>query len=230
MASMMLFLYIAILSLSIFECSISYVGASSDNISSSQEKKMPDMDDHEISILKQSLLNSLGMNARPTNTENKSYIVPERMLEEYNALLDEAARLIDNPTQEFSDANEEDLEYFTRSRRNAQDYKKKAKKCKRHEMTISVENLGWDDWVLAPREFPINYCAGDCSFPLNEIQNATNHAIIQSLYGSMGVGGVPRACCTPTELAPLHLLYLDINQEPHLKSYKDMTVTSCGCL
>lgn len=37
------------------------------------------------------------------------------------------------------------------------------------------------------------------------------------------------ACCVPTEMTNLDMLYLDANKRVTLHSYDDMTVTACGC-
>lgn len=125
------------------------------------------------------------------------------------------------------EARKEDKTKLSRPKRKVE-YNRKKEKCKLHELTIDIEELGWSNWVLAPMALPFNYCEGDCSFPLNYHQNATNHAIIQSL--SNGIKKVPPVCCSPIELHPLNLLYIDSNNSTQMKSYKDMTVASCGCL
>ena len=37
------------------------------------------------------------------------------------------------------------------------------------------------DWIIAPEGYEAYYCFGECSFPLNQHMNATNHAIVQTL-------------------------------------------------
>ncbi|XP_070366406.1 bone morphogenetic protein 8A isoform X3 [Equus asinus] len=53
--------------------------------------------------------------------------------------------------------------------------------CRRHELYVSFQDLGWLDWVIAPQGYSAYYCEGECSFPLDSCMNATNHAILQSL-------------------------------------------------
>ncbi|MGH0158678.1 UNVERIFIED_CONTAM: hypothetical protein FKN15_036019 [Acipenser sinensis] len=57
--------------------------------------------------------------------------------------------------------------------------------CKKHELYVSFRELGWQDWIIAPEGYAANYCAGECSFPLNAHMNATNHAIVQTLNSEM---------------------------------------------
>ncbi|XP_017710363.1 PREDICTED: bone morphogenetic protein 8B-like isoform X1 [Rhinopithecus bieti] len=54
--------------------------------------------------------------------------------------------------------------------------------CRRHELYVSFQDLGWLDWVIAPQGYSAYYCEGECSFPLGSCMNATNHAILQSLF------------------------------------------------
>ncbi|XP_006867683.1 PREDICTED: bone morphogenetic protein 8B [Chrysochloris asiatica] len=58
--------------------------------------------------------------------------------------------------------------------------------CRRHELYVSFQDLGWLDWVIAPRGYSAYYCEGECSFPLDACMNATNHAILQSLVSVPG--------------------------------------------
>ncbi|XP_025918222.1 bone morphogenetic protein 8A-like [Apteryx rowi] len=53
--------------------------------------------------------------------------------------------------------------------------------CRRHELYVSFQDLGWLDWVIAPQGYSAYYCEGECAFPLDSCMNATNHAILQSL-------------------------------------------------
>ena len=40
---------------------------------------------------------------------------------------------------------------------------------------------------------------------------------------------VPRACCVPTELSSISMLYIDEYDKVVLKNYHDMVVEACGC-
>ena len=89
--------------------------------------------------------------------------------------------------------------------------------------------VGWHDWIVAPPGYAANFCSGECNFPLSEHMNGTNHAIVQTLVNSVNPSAVPRACCIPTELSPISMLYLDEYEKVILKNYEDMVVESCGC-
>ncbi|XP_072835920.2 bone morphogenetic protein 8A [Pogona vitticeps] len=101
--------------------------------------------------------------------------------------------------------------------------------CKRHELYVSFQDLGWLDWVIAPRGYSAFYCEGECAFPLDSCMNATNHAILQSLVHLMKPEAVPKACCAPTKLSATSVLYYDSNNNVILKKHRNMVVKACGC-
>ncbi|XP_053867645.1 bone morphogenetic protein 8A-like [Malaclemys terrapin pileata] len=101
--------------------------------------------------------------------------------------------------------------------------------CRRHELYVSFQDLGWLDWVIAPQGYSAFYCEGECAFPLDSCMNATNHAILQSLVHLMKPEAVPKACCAPTKLSATSVLYYDSNNNVILKKHRNMVVKSCGC-
>ncbi|XP_012670954.1 bone morphogenetic protein 8A [Clupea harengus] len=102
--------------------------------------------------------------------------------------------------------------------------------CKRHELYVSFSDLGWKDWVLAPRGYSAYYCDGACDYPLGACMNATNHAMIQLVVHLMKPDEVPKACCAPTKLSPISVLFYDDNNNVILKKHRNMVVKTCGCL
>ncbi|KAJ1200545.1 hypothetical protein NDU88_004368 [Pleurodeles waltl] len=101
--------------------------------------------------------------------------------------------------------------------------------CRKHELYVSFQDLGWQDWIIAPKGYAANYCDGECSFPLNAHMNATNHAIVQTLVHLMNPDFVPKPCCAPTKLNAISVLYFDDNSNVILKKYRNMVVRACGC-
>lgn len=101
--------------------------------------------------------------------------------------------------------------------------------CQRRPLYVDFTDVGWDDWIVAPPGYEAFYCHGDCPFPVAEHLNSTNHAIVQTLVNSMNPAAVPKACCVPTQLAPISMLYLDEDNKVVLKNYQDMQVLGCGC-
>ena len=103
------------------------------------------------------------------------------------------------------------------------------KHCDRYLFYIDFNQIGWVDWVLAPPGFQAYICVGSCPFPVTNHLNTTNHGIVQTLVNSLNPHVVGPACCVPTELSSISLLFLDHNNTPVLRAYKDMVVQACGC-
>ncbi|XP_058856374.1 bone morphogenetic protein 8A-like isoform X1 [Acipenser ruthenus] len=101
--------------------------------------------------------------------------------------------------------------------------------CKRHELYVSFSELGWKDWVIAPQGYSAYYCDGECSYPLGSCMNATNHAIMQLVVHMLKPDEVPKACCAPTKLSPISVLFYDDNNNVILKKHRNMVVKACGC-
>ena len=73
-------------------------------------------------------------------------------------------------------------------------------------------------------------CTGRCFFPLSDHLSPTKHAIIQSLVHAMSPRRVSRACCVPTKLDPISILYIDEQGIITFKyKYDGMVVSQCGC-
>uniref|UniRef100_A0A8D2MRZ7 TGF-beta family profile domain-containing protein n=1 Tax=Zonotrichia albicollis TaxID=44394 RepID=A0A8D2MRZ7_ZONAL len=101
-------------------------------------------------------------------------------------------------------------------------------KHKQHPLYVDFNDVGWNDWIVAPPGYSAFYCHGECPFPLADHLNSTNHAIVQTLVNSVN-SKIPKACCVPTELSAISMLYLDENEKVVLKNYQDMVVEGCGC-
>lgn len=116
-----------------------------------------------------------------------------------------------------------------KSRRRNRKRKGHLTNCKRHSLYVDFAEVGWNDWIVAPPGYNAHLCHGDCPFPLADHLNATNHAIVQTMVNSVNPSAVPRACCVPTELSPISMLYLDEYEKVVLKNYENMVVEGCGC-
>ncbi|CAH0750271.1 unnamed protein product [Diatraea saccharalis] len=101
--------------------------------------------------------------------------------------------------------------------------------CQRRPLYVDFAEVGWSDWIVAPHGYDAYYCQGDCPFPLADHLNGTNHAIVQTLVNSVNPAAVPKACCVPTQLSPISMLYMDELNNVVLKNYQDMMVVGCGC-
>ena len=102
-------------------------------------------------------------------------------------------------------------------------------RCHRRRLRVSFQEMGWDDWIIAPLEYEAFHCGGACGFPLRSHLEPTNHAIIQTLLSSMDPAATPAPCCVPTRLSPISILYIDSANNVVYKQYEDMAVEACGC-
>ncbi|XP_063770602.1 derriere protein-like [Pseudophryne corroboree] len=101
--------------------------------------------------------------------------------------------------------------------------------CKKRRLYIDFKDVGWQNWVIAPRGYMANYCHGECPYPLTEMLKGTNHAVLQTLVHSIEPENTPLPCCAPTKLSPISMLYYDNNDNVVLRHYEDMVVDECGC-
>ncbi|XP_063770601.1 protein DVR-1-like isoform X2 [Pseudophryne corroboree] len=101
--------------------------------------------------------------------------------------------------------------------------------CKKRLLYVEFRDVGWQNWVVAPRGYLANYCYGECPYPLAEVLNGSNHAILQSLTHSLEPEYIPLPCCVPTKMSPISMLFYDNNDNVVLRHYENMAVDECGC-
>lgn len=102
--------------------------------------------------------------------------------------------------------------------------------CSRRNLRVDFADIGWSEWVIAPKAFEAYYCTGTCGFPMPKVARPSNHATIQSIVRAVGIiPGVPEPCCVPEKMSPLAVLYQDESRNPVLKIYPNMSVQSCSC-
>ncbi|KAL0979196.1 hypothetical protein UPYG_G00182010 [Umbra pygmaea] len=113
----------------------------------------------------------------------------------------------------------------SRIRRNV-----KGNHCKKQPLYVEFKDIGWDSWILAPAGYEAFECSGICSYPLTKHVTPTKHAIVQTLLSMKSPQMVSRACCVPTKLDPISLLYLDDTGVVTYKyKFEGMVVAECGC-
>lgn len=102
--------------------------------------------------------------------------------------------------------------------------------CARRYLRVDFADIGWSEWILAPKAFDAYYCAGTCGFPIPKVVQPSNHATIQSIVRAVGIiPGVPEPCCVPDKMSSLAVLYLDTSRNMVLKVYPSMSVETCAC-
>lgn len=185
--------------------------------------------------LKANLLRELGIKQEPKRP-NKKVQVPRAMIEDYLKLRDSMRDAVPDDNDFYGKLDMDDvsdtIKQTIRGKRHTSGgtnhRKEKDRRCNRRSMVINFEEVGWKGWIIAPASYNAYYCGGDCTFPMSDQQNATNHAIIQSIYHSVG-RIVPKSCCAPVKLGTMAMLF-QLDDKVNLKLYKDMIVESCGCL
>lgn len=138
---------------------------------------------------------------------------------------------IPNDTREITEQhtsrkrkNHDDTPFtFTRSRRSVDD------RCARHKLFVKFRDLNWDKWIIAPRGFSAFYCMGTCPEIIDKYYNPSNHAIIQNLLHHRYNQNIPAACCVPTSLHSMSLMYFELDGSIVLKEYSGMVASTCGC-
>lgn len=43
--------------------------------------------------------------------------------------------------------------------------------CSRRYLRVDFADIGWSEWVLAPKSFDAYYCAGTCGFPISKVSH-----------------------------------------------------------
>ncbi|KFM66324.1 Bone morphogenetic protein 10, partial [Stegodyphus mimosarum] len=108
--------------------------------------------------------------------------------------------------------------------------KKKKNPCRRKPLHVNFASINYDQWIIAPPSYEAFECSGRCSFPMSAHLTPTKHAIIQTLMHSLEPKQVSRACCVPTKLSSISVLYVDDDGVVTYKyDYEDMVVAECGC-
>lgn len=46
--------------------------------------------------------------------------------------------------------------------------------CSRRTLRVDFADIGWSEWVLAPKAFDAYYCAGTCGFPMTKVKTKTS--------------------------------------------------------
>uniref|UniRef100_A0A3B4B5Z1 Growth/differentiation factor 10 n=1 Tax=Periophthalmus magnuspinnatus TaxID=409849 RepID=A0A3B4B5Z1_9GOBI len=117
-----------------------------------------------------------------------------------------------------------------RKARRRQSSESQERTCSRRNLRVDFADIGWSEWVIAPKAFEAYYCAGTCGFPIPKVTRPSNHATIQSIVRAVGIiPGIPEPCCVPEKMSPLPVLYQDEANNPVLKVYPNMSVQSCSC-
>ena len=105
-----------------------------------------------------------------------------------------------------------------------------AGKCQIHNLTVYFKDLGWDKWVIAPKMYSANYCAGTC-LDLYDTKRMSHHAFVQLLVHQRNSSYAHAPCCAPSHMSSISILYIGEPGESNfvLKTMKNFVVRSCVC-
>ncbi|XP_029693898.1 bone morphogenetic protein 10-like [Takifugu rubripes] len=101
--------------------------------------------------------------------------------------------------------------------------------CKRRPLFVDFKDIGWDTWIIQPLGYEAYECKGACNPPMTSEVSPTKHAIVQSLLSAKSPKRASRACCVPTKLEPISLLYHENGVVTFKHKYEGMVVAECGC-
>ncbi|KAK6322079.1 hypothetical protein J4Q44_G00068710 [Coregonus suidteri] len=102
--------------------------------------------------------------------------------------------------------------------------------CKKTPLYVEFKDIGWDTWVIQPLGYEAYECNGVCSYPMTNEVSPTKHAIVQTRLSSKIPQKASPACCVPTKLQPISLLYVeDGGVVTYKHKYEGMVVSECGC-
>ncbi|XP_061086367.1 growth/differentiation factor 2 [Conger conger] len=101
--------------------------------------------------------------------------------------------------------------------------------CRRTSLRVNFKDIGWDKWIVAPMEYEAFECKGLCYFPLTDDLTPSKHAVIQTLVNLRNPKKANMACCVPTKLDPITVLYQEKDIITVRQMYEEMQVAACGC-
>ncbi|XP_077978384.1 growth/differentiation factor 8-like [Glandiceps talaboti] len=98
----------------------------------------------------------------------------------------------------------------------------KEERCCRYPISVDFEKFGWD-WIIAPKVYRANYCAGKC--PANFLTQYPHTQLVEQLDPSATAG----PCCTPTKMSSISMLYFNDSENIIFGELPEMVVDACGC-
>ena len=100
--------------------------------------------------------------------------------------------------------------------------------CQKVRLYVDLKYLGLSEDIIAPSGFQVNQCKGKCSSTQRK-KFPNRSPLMALLERKTGLKMDDEACCVPTKLGPISILYLDKNSKVVQKKFDDMVVEECGC-
>lgn len=95
-------------------------------------------------------------------------------------------------------------------------------RCCRYPLTVDFEEFGWD-WIIAPKKYEANYCAGECPYVFLQKYPHTHIVHLANPAGNAG------PCCAPRKMSAISMLYFDQEFNIIYGLLPGMVVDRCGC-
>ncbi|XP_074158696.1 growth/differentiation factor 15-like [Sminthopsis crassicaudata] len=99
-------------------------------------------------------------------------------------------------------------------------------RCCLRSQRVSFKEIGWDSWVLAPREFEMRFCEGSCP---QGYRPASMHAQLKARLHRVSPASVGPPCCVPSAYEPMLLMHYGSDGLIAFTPYEDLLPTDCHC-
>ncbi|XP_030630179.1 growth/differentiation factor 2 [Chanos chanos] len=147
----------------------------------------------------------------------------EMVLQEQGTRAPEERGALLGPDLKEDDSNQDPINHPRKKRHARKNY------CRRTSLRVNFKDIGWDKWIVAPPEYDAYECKGVCYFPLTDEVSPSKHAIIQALVNLSNPKKANMACCVPTKLDPITVMYQENGVITVRHLYEEMKVAECGC-
>ncbi|TVK90446.1 Inhibin beta B chain [Bagarius yarrelli] len=103
--------------------------------------------------------------------------------------------------------------------------------CCKKDFYIKFQDIQWQDWIIAPEGYHMNYCIGQCPQHLAGSPGIASsfHATVFSQLKANGIQTAISSCCVPIQRRPLSMVYFNSQHSIVKTDVPDMIVESCGC-
>ncbi|MBN3296149.1 INHBB protein, partial [Amia calva] len=103
--------------------------------------------------------------------------------------------------------------------------------CCKKDFYIKFRDIQWQDWIIAPEGYHMNYCMGQCPKHLAGSPGIASsfHATVFNQLKANGIHTAVSSCCVPIQRRPLSMVYFDSTHSIVKTDIPDMIVESCGC-
>ncbi|XP_027709094.1 growth/differentiation factor 15 [Vombatus ursinus] len=99
-------------------------------------------------------------------------------------------------------------------------------RCCAHSRRVSFDELGWADWVLAPRDYEMRFCEGSCP---HNYRPASMHAQLKARLHRVAPAAVGPPCCVPSAYEPMVLMHYGSDGHVELTPFEDLVPKACHC-